>query len=114
MPMIVVMRIGLRFEGRFDIGHGQAQPQQQIAQRGSLLQVQVVRSHLDRRMAVAQVISRLQQDAWIDAGGAQDRLGRGNHSHQAAVFRDQGVAVAQHRAAGQCQGDLVAIVQGGG
>lgn len=114
VPVIVVMRVGLRIEGRFDNGYRQAQLQQQITQRGSLFQLQVIRSHFEGHVAVAQVISRLQQDAWVDARGTQHRLGRGHHANQPAVVGDQCIAIAQYDPQGEAQGDFIAIVQGCG
>ncbi|ANN67826.1 hypothetical protein BAU06_17345 [Bordetella bronchialis] len=116
MAMLVPAAVGagLRLEGGLDLDHLQPQPQEQIAQYGILFQLEVVGTDFHGCMAVAQVIGGPQQDVRVDAGGPQDGLRRGDHAHQAAVFGDQCVAIAQHGAARQEQGDFLAAIERGG
>jgi hypothetical protein len=109
VPAAIGTRLGL--EGRLQRHHAQSQAQQQLAQYGVVFQLQIVLADFHRRMAVAKVVGGAQQHVRVRAGGAQHRLGRRDHAHQAAVVRHEGVAVAQDGPARQEQGDLVAVVQ---
>jgi len=101
---IPLVGAGLRAERRGEALDLQTPLAQQIGQHGVLQQHQLISVKLHRHMAIAQVISRLQQGEWITRPHAHHRLRRGVHAHQgAAVIAAQQLTRLQGRPPGQLQ-----------
>ena len=93
---------GLRLKGSIQALHLQAPLAQQLGQNAVLQQHQLVSVQFHRHVAIAEVVSRLQERQRLSAADAHHRLGSRHHQHlggtrsaQQAVARLQGLTAGQ-------------------
>ncbi|GBH26089.1 hypothetical protein BvRS1_31380 [Burkholderia vietnamiensis] len=115
VAMLVAAAVGadFRLERRQRFVDLRAEPAQHVREHRIGFELQVAVADLDRRGPVAEVIRGAHQRERIVRTPEQHRFGRRDDAHQRAVVGDQPVAVAQHGAARQQDGDVLAGIERG-
>ena len=100
---------GLRLKGSLQALHLQAALAQQPSQNAVLQQHQLISVQFHRHMAIAEVVSRLQEGQRLSAADAHHRLGSRHHQHLGGTRgAQQAVAGLQGLTAGQLQQQVTA------
>jgi hypothetical protein len=104
MPMIVVHQLGrrgrevsaaFRIERRFDLHHAGTEPAHHLLDDMVAADAQRLGGDLRRQMTVAEMPGDAHEMRRVLAADFDQRLGRGDHLDQAAVFQHQRIATAQ-------------------
>src|SRR6478736_7958969 len=108
-----VARIGAAFglEGQGLDAHLQAQAAQHVIEHMVVQETQHAGPHLQRNVAVAQMVGRACQQLRVGAGHHRQQFRRCRHGNDASIIGQQPVAAAQHCAALENEASFLAAVQ---
>ena len=92
----LIIRTTLGLERTFNCRHGATQAAQHFSKHMIVFNIDRVRCHFGRRVAIANMPSRFHQARRIIGTNFNELLRRSFHGNQAAIFELQRIAIVQH------------------